>query len=199
AGLQQLVTALGNPTAIRPNGRLVPEFQHHLQVQFQSANPQLESAVVTALQQLVHAHGIDVLGSGFAPKVEASTLGTIGGVFSLLRTLALVAVVLSTLLILNTVTTLVTEQTAIIGTMKAIGGRRGAIIRGYLVSVGIYGLVATLPALALGLYAGNQLASALAPQIPLELGPFAVAPWVVALSLVVGVGVPLLAALVPLC
>ncbi|HLJ82447.1 MAG TPA: FtsX-like permease family protein, partial [Ktedonobacterales bacterium] len=106
--------------------------------------------------------------------------------------------ILSALLILNTVTTLVAEQTAIIGTMKALGGTRGTIIRGYLVSVGIYSLVATLSALALGLYAGNQLAAALAPQIPLQLGPFAVAAWVVALSLIVGLGVPLLAALVPL-
>jgi putative ABC transport system permease protein len=105
---------------------------------------------------------------------------------------------LSALLILNTVTTLVTEQTAIIGTMKAIGGTRGTIVRGYLVSVGIYSLLATLPAIAVGMYAGNLLASTLASQIPLELGPFAVAPWVVALSLVVGFGVPLLAALVPL-
>jgi putative ABC transport system permease protein len=130
--------------------------------------------------------------------VDPSTLNTINGVFVLLRTLALLAVALSALLILNTVTTLVTEQTAIIGTMKAIGGTRGTIIRGYLVSVSIYSLVATLPAVALGLFAGNLLASTLASQIPLELGPFAVAPWVVALSLVVGLGVPLLAALVPL-
>jgi putative ABC transport system permease protein len=198
AGLQSVVAALGNPVDIGPGGQQIARYQHHIQVTFQSTNSQLESAAVTALQHAVQAHGVNVLDSGFAPKVDASTLGTIDGVFSLLRTLALVAVVLSALLILNTITTLVAEQTAIIGTMKAIGGTRGAIIRGYLVSVGIYSLLATLPALALGLYAGNQLALALAPQIPLELGPFAVAPWVVALSLVVGLGVPLVAALVPL-
>jgi ABC-type antimicrobial peptide transport system permease subunit len=198
AGLQQLVNALGNPTDTRPDGQQVPLFQHHIQVTFASANPQLAGTAVTALQHVVQADGITVLGSGFAPKVDASTLGTIDGVFSLMRTLALVAVILSTLLILNTVTTLVTEQTAIIGTMKALGGTRGTIMRGYLVTVGIYALVATLPAIAVGLYAGNLLASALAPQIPLVLGPFAIAPWAVAASLVVGVGVPLLAALVPL-
>ncbi len=198
AGLQQLVAALGNPTITRPDGQQVSELQHHIQVTFQSTNPQLESAAVTALQHTVQAHGVTVLDSGFAPKVDASTLSTIDGVFSLLRTLALVAVALSTLLILNTITTIVTEQTSIIGTMKALGGTRGTIMRGYLLTVGIYSLVATLPALALGLYAGYQLAAALAPQIPLSIGPFAVAPWVVALSLAVGIGVPLVAALVPL-
>jgi putative ABC transport system permease protein len=198
AGLQQAVAALGNPVDTGPNGQQVPEFQHHIQVTFASSAAPAESAAVAALQQVLHAHGVQVLGSGFAPKVDASTLSTIDGVFALLRTLALVAVVLSTLLILNTVTTLVTEQTAIIGTMKALGGTRSAIMRGYLVTVGLYAVLATAPALALGLYLGNQLAITLAPQIPLELGPFAIAPWVVALSLVVGLGVPLVAALVPL-
>jgi hypothetical protein len=59
-------------------------------------------------------------------------------------------------------------------------------------------VLATLPAIALGLYAGNILAATLAPQIPLALGPFAIAPWVVALSLAVGLGAPILAALLPL-
>ncbi len=197
-GLQQLVATLGNPVETRPDGQQVPLFQHHIQIVFQNANPQLESAAVTTLQHVVESYGITVLDSGFAAKVDASTLGTIAGVFTLLRILALVAVFLSTLLILNTVTTLVAEQTAIIGTMKALGGTRSTIIRGYLLTVGIYSLLATLPAVALGLYAGDQLAVALAPQIPLTLGPFAVAPWVVALSLAVGLGVPLCAALVPL-
>jgi ABC-type antimicrobial peptide transport system permease subunit len=71
-------------------------------------------------------------------------------------------------------------------------------MRGYLLTVAIYTVLATLPAVALGLYSGNFLASSLAPQVPLELGPFAIAPWVVALSLAVGLGVPMLAALFPL-
>ena len=198
AGLQGLVAALGNPTATLPGGQPMPLYQHHIQVKFQSTSAPAENTAVAALQQMVQAHGVTVLDSGFAPKVDTSTLSTIDGVYSLLRTLALVAVILSALLILNTVTTLVTEQTAIIGTMKALGGTRGAIIQGYLVSVGIYSLAATLPGLALGLYAGNQLALALAPQIPLQLGPFSVSLWIVVLGLVVGLGVPLLAALLPL-
>jgi ABC-type antimicrobial peptide transport system permease subunit len=198
AGLEQLAAELGNPSATGPTGEPVPILQHHIQILFQVAGGEAASAAETTLQQILQAHGVKVLGSGFAPKVDGSVLAAIDGIFSLLRTLALVAVVLSTLLILNTVTTLITEQTAIIGAMKAIGGTRGTIIRGYLASIGIYSLLATLPALALGLYAGNQLAIALAPQIPLQLGPFAVARWVVALSLAVGLGVPLLAAVVPL-
>jgi putative ABC transport system permease protein len=198
AGMQQVVDTLGNPVSVGPDGQQFSPYQHHVQVKFQRASAQLEDTAAAALQRVLQAHGVTVLGSGFAPKVDASTLSTIDGIFALFRTLALLAVALSALLILNTVMTLVTEQTAIIGTMKAIGGTRGAIMRGYLVSVGTYSVLATLPGLALGLYAGNRLAAFIAPQIPLELGPATVAPWIVALSLAVGLGVPLVVALLPL-
>jgi putative ABC transport system permease protein len=198
AGLQQVVDALGNPVVTGPDGQQTSPYQHHIQAKFQSTSPQAEDAAAAALQRVAQAHGVTVLGSGFAPKADASVLSTIDSVFALLRTLALLALALSALLILNTVTTLIGEQTAVVGTMKAMGGTRGSIIRGYLVSVGIYALLATLPGVAAGIYAGNLLASTLAPQIPLVLGPFGVAPWIVALSLAVGFGVPLLAALPPL-
>ncbi len=55
-----------------------------------------------------------------------------------------------------------------------------------------------MPAVALGLFAGYQLAASLASTIPLAVGPFLVAAWIVVLSLAVGFGVPLLAALLPL-
>ena len=196
AGLQQVFEALGDPQETRPDGQQLPALQHHIQVTFVTAGGQAATAA-TALQETLRAHGVTILDSGFAPKVSAAELDGINGVFVLLRILALLAVALSALLILNTITTLVTEQTAIIGTLKAIGATRGAVMRGYLLTVAIYSVLATIPAIALGLYAGNLLASMLAPQIPLELGPFTITPWVVALSLAVGLGVPVLAALFP--
>jgi putative ABC transport system permease protein len=198
AGLQQLVLELGNPVDTGPNGQQFPRYQHHIVIKFVNTSRAQESVAAAGLQQVLASHGVTVLGSGFAPRVDASTLDTINGVFNLLRTLALVAVVLDALLILSTITILVTDQTAIIGAMKAMGGSRAAIMRGYLTTVAIYSLLSTLPAIGLGLYVGNTLATSLAPQIPLELGPFAVSVWVVATSLVVGFGVPLLAALLPL-
>ena len=197
AGLQQAYDALGDPQETRPDGQQLPALQHHILVTFVTAGGQAANAA-TALQETLRAHGVTILDSGFAPKVSAAELDGINGVFVLLRILALLAVALSALLILNTITTLITEQTAIIGTLKAIGATRGAVLRGYLLTVATYSALATIPAIALGLYAGNLLASMLAPQIPLELGPFTITPWVVALSLSVGLGVPVLAALFPL-
>jgi len=150
-----------------------------------------------ALGTLLQAHRVTVLGVSFPEPITAQ-LRQIDGIFTLLRILALLAVVMSGVLLLNTVTTLMAEQTAIIGTMKAIGGTRGTILRGYLRSVGIYSLLATAPGLVLGILGGALLASSLARAIPLALGPLTVTPGIIALSLALGFGVPLCASLWPI-
>jgi putative ABC transport system permease protein len=155
------------------------------------------TAVAATVQQLLSTHGMTVYNLSVRGTSSPQT-HAIGGVFSLLRILIIVAVVMSGFLILNTVTTLVAEQTAIIGAMKAVGGTRGAIMRGYLVSVGIYSMLATLPAVALGVFGGYQLASQLATSVPIDIGPFVLQWWIVIVGLAVGFGVPILAALLPL-
>ena len=167
----------------------------HLAVKVTSITQVNETA--HALGTLLQAHQVTVLGVS-EPSPITAQLRQLDGIFTLLRILALLAVAMSGILLLNTVTTLMAEQTAIIGTMKAIGGTRGTILRGYLLSVGLYSLLATVPGLVLGIFAGAGLASALARAIPLALGPLMVAPGLIALSLALGFGVPLLAALWPL-
>jgi putative ABC transport system permease protein len=157
----------------------------------------LLSATAHALSTLLQAHGVTVLGVSFPEPITAQ-LRQIDGIFTLVRILALLAVVMSAILLLNTVTTLIGEQTAIIGTMKAIGGTRAVILGGYLISVGIYSLLATVPGLGLGILGGAGLASILAQAIPLALGPLMVTPGLIALSLALGFGVPLCASLWPL-
>jgi putative ABC transport system permease protein len=155
------------------------------------------SATAHAIGTLMQAHQVTVLGVNYPEPITAQ-LRQIDGIFTLLRILALIAVVMSGILLLNTVTTLIAEQTAIIGAMKAIGGTRGVILRGYLLSVGLYSLLATAPGLVLGILGGAQLASILARAIPLALGPLIVTPGIIALSLALGFGVPLCASLWPL-
>jgi putative ABC transport system permease protein len=155
------------------------------------------NATAHALGTLLQAHGVAVLGVSFPEPITAQ-LRQLDGIFTLVRALALLAVVMSAILLLNTVTTLMAEQTAIIGTMKAIGGTRSTILRGYLLSVVLYSLLATVPGLALGILAGAVLSTYLAQAIPLALGPLIVTPELIALSLALGFGVPLCASLWPL-
>lgn len=159
------------------------------------------SQVVTtedALAHVLQAKGVTVLSRTINQSFNQERINTANGVFTLLLMVSILAVILSALLILNTIITLITEQTPIIGTLKAIGGTRSSIVRGYLLSVLIYSVAATFPAIALGLLLGYPLASSLASSISLAVGPFIVFPWIIILGLAVGFGVPLLSALVPL-
>jgi putative ABC transport system permease protein len=107
-------------------------------------------------------------------------------------------------MIFTSVTTLLSEQIKLIGTMKALGGTRWTIARSYLLTIEIYSTIGTTIGLALGLVLGYQLAAHLASTVQLdtgqlmEAGPFQVAPTVVVTSLAVGLLVPQLSALWPL-
>ena len=118
--------------------------------------------------------------------------------FTITRVLAIIALILTSFLIINTVTTMIAEQTKIIGTMKAIGGTRQKVIRSYLLTVGVYGVVGTLLGLGLGIFVGYQFLSFLGNLFTLDLGSFQVAPSALLISIAVGIGVPVVAAIVPL-
>jgi len=64
--------------------------------------------------------------------------------------LAVICVVISAVLVYNTLSNLITQQTDQIGVLKAIGGKTGTIIAIYLVSTLVYGTLAFLIALPLG-------------------------------------------------
>ncbi len=123
---------------------------------------------------------------------------TVNGMLIVIRDLSLVVLLLTCLLIINTVAILLNEQVKIIGTMKAMGGTRLSVMRSYLLTVGIYAAIGTLLGLGLGTAGGYLLSSAIASLVTIDLGPFQLSPGVLMISLAVGLAAPLLAALVPL-
>ncbi len=151
---------------------------------------------ITTLRQILLAHHVTLEGINYDPNPFGSN--TLNGVFAIMSALAIIALILSALLIVNTVTTLVTEQTQIIGTMKAIGGTRGAIVLSYLTSVLVFGIAGAVLGLVAGIFGGIFFSQYIASIIIIDLGPFQLPASAIVLALVVGLGVPLLAALVPL-
>lgn len=137
----------------------------------------------------------------------ADTQLSITGPLTVIQFLALLSLVLVCSMIFNAVTTLLTEQIQIIGTMKALGGTRWRILGSYLLTVAIYSVVGTALGLELGLVGGYQLASLLSSTVQLNVGsaavaldagPFQLSPLVLITSILVGLLVPHLAALWPL-
>lgn len=122
------------------------------------------------------------------------------GVFTIMRTLSGLSLALTGFLIFNTVTTQVAEQTRTIGIMKTLGATRRIILQHELTFVGGYAACGAALGLLLGLLVGAQLTLLLIRVLSLgvDLGPFQVDAGVVLVSILAGVGIPLLAALLPL-
>ena len=138
---------------------------------------------------------------------DADTQLGVSGVFAVIRLLTVLTLLLVAMMIFSLVTTFLSEQFKMIGTMKALGGTRLPIAGSYLLTITIYSLSGTMSGIGIGLIAGYQLAAHLATSaqiqvanlmLPVDVGPFHVAPWVLVTSALVGILLPLLAGVWPL-
>jgi len=111
--------------------------------------------------------------------------------------LGFLAVILSGFLVLNTISSLLSQHVRQIGIMKAVGGRTFQIIGMYFVLVLTFGAIALVLASVPAVVAGFFLAKFIATFLNFNIGTLR-APWeVVVLEIAVALGTPLLAALVP--
>jgi ABC-type antimicrobial peptide transport system permease subunit len=167
---------------------------------FRTRNAADNEQIFYAIQSELAPYHVQTIASGYiAPQSVASAQMTLNGLSIVFISLASMALLLTCLLILTTMNTMLTEQLKIIGTMKkAIGATRGKIMRGYLLTVGIYALIGTALGLAPGLLLCTQVANVVAQQTKLDLGPYQPAPGVILVSLVAGLVIPELGALLPL-
>ncbi len=147
------------------------------------------------LSQVLQAHHAPVTGTNVGRDDSITLIAS--GLFGIMNVLSVIAILLSIILLLGTVMSLVTEQIPTIGTMKAIGARRGQVLRHYLALVTIYSIIGTLIGISVGVIGGYALASYLASLVSLDIGALQVAPWQIAEGLAVGIGTPLIAALLP--
>ena len=105
--------------------------------------------------------------------------------------------VLSGFLVMNTTMALLAQETRQIGVMKAVGGKRGQIVGIYLSTVALYGGLALLVAVPLGLAGGRWFTDFSAYVMNYDINSYGVIPWVLALQIGMAIGVPALAALIP--
>ena len=119
------------------------------------------------------------------------------GLNLVLQLLAVVSLFLSVILIFNTLTALITQQTDQIGVMKAIGGQIGSIIKIYLVGVLVYGSLSLFVALPLGAITAYSAARYFLDIFNIDHSTFELSSRAVIIQIMAAIGVPLLAALWP--
>ncbi|MBN1890558.1 MAG: ABC transporter permease [Thermoflexales bacterium] len=111
--------------------------------------------------------------------------------------LGLFSLFLSGFLVINTISALLAQQVRQIGVMKAVGARNGQMIVMYMAVVLIFGVLALLIAVPLGALAAREFVGFLAYFLNFKSGAFRIPPAVIVIEVVVGLLVPVLAALVP--
>lgn len=115
----------------------------------------------------------------------------------ILGVLGVLSLLLSALLVVNTMTALVIQQIRQIGIMKAIGARVDQIMALYLATVAAYGVLALLLAVPLGVVGAQAVAGFTARLLNFDIGGYRLPPRVLGLQLSAGLLVPLAAALYP--
>ena len=117
------------------------------------------------------------------------------GMASILNVVTLLALISALVLLSNTMTTLVGEQTAEIAAMKAIGARRRDIRRIYLRTALMFGVLGSVVGVVLGIVISNLLVGYFADLFFGIDAQFGISAPVLVASLVVGLVGPPLAAL----
>jgi putative ABC transport system permease protein len=135
--------------------------------------------------------------SGLEPNALSVVAGAVdcalGQVFGLFDALALVAVVVAALGIVNTLTVSVLERVRELGVLRAAGMTRGQVRRSVVVEAGILGIVGSVLGIAAGLVAGGILV-VLSGEAPLVIE----VPWAsLVVAVLLGVGVSMAAAWYP--
>ncbi len=138
----------------------------------------------------------------FAMNVPTPGSHFLGDIFKavaiLLLALGVMALALSGFLVVNTVSALLTQQTRQIGVMKAVGGRASQITSMYLTLVVVYGLLAIVVGLPLGMAMATWFASYAGGLLNFGTSSSGPPGYTLALGIAVGLVVPIAAAYIPI-
>ncbi len=120
------------------------------------------------------------------------------GIHFILTVMAWASLALSSVLILNTVGALITQQTDQIGIMKSLGARRSSIAKIYLSEVFVLSIIALLIAIPLSAAGAYYSSRWLLDLFNIELSEFVYSPKTIYIMVAGGLIAPILAALQPI-
>lgn len=114
-----------------------------------------------------------------------------------LQVVAVVSLLTSVVLVFNTLTALITQQTDQIGILKAVGGTSSTIVKIYLASVLVYGLLSLLISLPLGMWVAFGISQSFLNLFNIDYVDFQFSNLAVTLQILSAIAVPLIAGLIP--
>lgn len=156
-------------------------------------------ALATEIRENVFEHrGIRVLHFE-VPEPGSHFLGDIFRAVSLLLlSLGALSMLLSGFLVVTTIQAFMSQQVRQVGIMKAIGGSTSQINSMYVGMVLVYGILAVALGLPAGIAAAQWFAGFGAELLNFRITTYAPPLYVIAIGVVMGIGSPLVAAIIPI-
>lgn len=154
--------------------------------------------VADAVRKKVQKAGVRVFVAWVPIPGEHPTHQIVEAVLFVLAALGVTSLIVSSFLVINTITAIITQQTRQIGVMKALGADAGQLSQLYQGMVLCYGLVATLIALPLAILAAQYLTGFVAGLLNFDLLNTQISWPVYLLGLAVGLATPLVASWLPI-
>ena len=149
------------------------------------------------LKNKVEKGEVTVIRSRFSKTHEHPLADTLNAILGILMALGILIVFLSSSLIANTLSALLTQHLRYIGIIKLVGGQRRQVFNMYLALIMTFGVLALLIAVPLGGQGAYGLALFLAGELNFNLLGYRVVPIALLVQIAVGLLVPLVAGLVP--
>lgn len=171
---------------------------NELQIVVDDPAPISVQQVAARVRRVVETNGSTVGATIIQTADQPAFYRTIEAILLMLGALGVLSLVLSALLVINTMTALITQQIPQIGVLKAIGARQRDLLAIYGSMVLVIALLALVVGIPLGAAAAVLLTQRLAALINYDVISYAI-PWsVVALELGAGLVMPVLASLYPM-
>jgi putative ABC transport system permease protein len=154
--------------------------------------------VATAIKDKLAKQNIDVAGFSYEDPNKHWGRTYFDAITMVQQLLALICVGISAVLVFNTISNLLTQQTNQIGIIKAIGGRTPSIVGMYLVSALVYGALAFVIAFPLGAIVAYYLTKVFLNLFNIDFDTFQISRNAVVLQALCAILAPLLAGLPPI-
>ena len=170
---------------------------NQLLVQVTPYSSDLAHEVASEIKERLGKEGVGIAQIFYGKPDEHWGSRFFDGLNLVLQLLGVVSLFLSVVLIFNTLTALITQQTDQIGVMKAIGGSTRSIIKVYLTGVLVYGSLSLFVALPLGAWIAYNAARYFLDIFNIDHNIFQLSGRAVLIQVGAAIAVPLLAALWP--
>jgi putative ABC transport system permease protein len=154
-------------------------------------------AVADEVARVVERSGRAVLNTDVPTPLQHPAELVLPTMLAILTTLGVLALLISTFLIVNTISAILTQQTRQIGIMKAIGASAGQIAGLYFTMAGSFGLLALALAVPLAAVASFFFTRFIGGQLNIDIVGLTMPPSVILMQAAAALLVPLVAAVAP--